>query len=241
MDQAFQVLENHLLFRRAHFEWFDLSDEKLKRMKEFFSTGFMYPLQERDSEGRSIVIINQGRFDVDKFTSEDSFHLYFTILFTLLQKEESQIAGVSFIVGYDDITIKYVSMFSVTNYVNVVKFLKNACPCRTKAFYMINMPTFAAYLVNAAKAVMTEKLRNRLITVKSMSDITQFVDKSLLPKELGGGKFSEAEMMENFMKMFDENLPALRQSNEFDIDSAKLSISDEIQGSIGSFRKLEID
>lgn len=241
MDQVFEVLENHLIFRLQHFEWFDLSDAKIDKMKELYKAGYMYPLKERDSDGQRIILMNQNRFDTSKFNSEDSFHLFFTILFTLLQEEETQIAGIRMIIEHEGITIKYVSMFSVHEYVNLVKFLKNSCPCRTKAFYLINLPTFAAFLINAAKTVMTEKLKSRLIMVKSMTEVTQFIDKSLLPKELGSGEVTEAEMMENFMKIFDENLPMLRRTNEFDVDLTKLSNSDELQENVGSFRKLEID
>lgn len=242
MDQAVHVLENHLIFRHKHFEWFDLSDEKIKKMRELFSSGYIYPLVERDSDGRRIILVNHGRLDTNKFTTEDAFHLYFTVLFTLLQEEETQIAGVSTICCYDDVTIKYISMFSLTVIANVVKFLKNSCPCRVKAFYLVDLPTFAVFLINSMKALMTEKLKNRVILIKSMSDLTQFVDKSLLPKELGGGKFTEAEMMEKFLKIFEINFSQLWQTNEFEIDLDRLSNLDEHQQeTVGSFRRLEID
>lgn len=50
------------------------------------------------------------------------------------------------------------SSTSVGEFANVVKFLKkNVCPCGTKAFYLIILPTFAVFLINAAKAAMTEE------------------------------------------------------------------------------------
>lgn len=241
MDQSFQVLENHLIFRRTHAEWFDLSDRKIRRMKELFSSGYYYPLMERDAEGRRIMVVNHSRFDTEKFTSEDAFHLYFSVMLLMLHEEETQISGAVTMLCYDNVTIKYVSSFTVTELIQIVKFLQKACPSRVKAIYLVNLPTFAVYFLTAARAAMTKKLNDRLLLVDDMSGMTQFIDKSLLPKELGGGKFTEAEMMENFMRTFDKKLPMLRRTNEFDIDLAKLSNSEEFHESVGSFRRLEID
>lgn len=239
MDEAFKVLENHLIFRTVHADWFDLSDERVLRMKELLSSGYAYPLVERDAEGRRIIIFNQARLNPDEFKSDDSFHLFFTMFFTLLMEEETQISGVSFILNFDGVAMRH--LYSVTELVNIVKFLKNSCPGRTKAFYLINLPTFHAYLINAVKAVLTKKLKSRLMMVKTVDDISQFVDKSLLPKELGGGKFTETEMMEKFMEMLEGNLTHLKRMSEFVIDLNKLSASRDFQDNIGSFRKLEID
>lgn len=240
MDQAFQVLENHLIFRQTHSSWFDMTDARVDKMKDFFRSGYVYPLMKRDADGRRIVLINQMRHDYDKFTGDDAIHLVFTVCFTLMQEEETQISGISLIINYEEVSIKYLSVYSVTDVVELVKFLRNSCPGRTKAFYLINLPTFAFFLINAAKAAMTEKLRSRLMIVKSWDDIASFVDKSLLPKELGGEQHSEIEMMASFMKIFDTNLTLLKETNEFEIDLNKLSNSGSQEGT-GSFRKLEID
>lgn len=241
MDQAFQVLENHLLFRKSQPEWFDWSDERVKQMKKLYQNGFAYPLMERDAEGRRLLMINQSRLDPDTFNSEDAFHLFFMVLFTLLCEEETQVSGVSIIASYENVTLKYVSLYSISEFSNITKFLKNSCPGRTKAFYLINLPLFAEFLINAMKAAMTPKLKSRLIAVKGINELNQFLDKSLLPREFGGANLTEAEMMETFMESFEANLNFLRRTNEFSIDSSKLMGCDELQGNIGSFRKLEID
>lgn len=240
MDQAFQVLENHIMFRRNHFEWFDLSDEKIKVMKELCSSGYMYPLVERDAEGQKIILVNHYKMDIKKFKSDDAFHLFYAILFTLLQEEETQISGIRFIMNYEEVTVNYVSKFPVVDLADFVRFLKNSCPYRVKEMYHVNLPTFANYLMTMAKAGLTDKLRDRLILVESMDEVTRFVDKSLLPRELGGEKFTETETIARFMENFNKNLNILKLTNEFEIDVAKLHHS-ELQANVGSFRKLEID
>lgn len=241
VDQAFSVLENNLLFCMNHSDWFDLSDSRIQRMKEFCRVGFIYPLAERTSDGRQIVFINQPRVDPDIFSSDDVFHLFFVLIVTLLLEEETQIAGLTFIGNHENVSMKYISLYSVDKVVNVIKFLKNACPGRFKGCALINLPSIAMFLWNAAKSVMTEKLKERIQLVKSFKDIEQSVHKSLLPKEYGGEKFTEAEMIEKFLQFFDENLNLLRRTKTFDIDEESLSACKGLQDNFGSFRKLEID
>lgn len=57
------------------------------------------------------------------------------------------------------------------------------------------------------------------MALKDMRDATQFVGKSLLPKEFGGDKFTDVEMMEKF----EENLPLLIKTNKYELDTAPRS------------------
>lgn len=185
--------------------------------------------------------MNQSRLEPETFNSADAFHLFFMVFSTLLSEEETQVSGVSVIVSYENITMKYIALYSISEFLNVAKFLKNSCPGRMKAIYMINLPSFAEFLINAMKTGMTQKLKSRLIAVKGMNDLNQFVDKALLPKEFGGANFTEAEMMKTFMEFFEANLDFPKRTNGFSIDVSKLEGRDGLQESIGSFRKLEID
>lgn len=130
MDQAFQVLENHSIFRKSQPDWFDLSDERVMRMKKFFQTGFAYPLMERDAEGRRLIMINQSRLDPEFFNSADAFHLFFVVFSTLMSEEETQVSGVGVIASYENVTMKYIALYSISEFLAVAKYLKNSCPGR---------------------------------------------------------------------------------------------------------------
>lgn len=210
-------------------------------MQRFYRTGALYPLAERDSKGRQILFFNQPQIDPEIFTSDDVFHLFFTIATTLLLEEETQISGLSFVLNHKTVSMKYISLFSVEQFINLTKFLKNSSPGRFKSLYLVNVPAIGMFLWNAAIMALTEKLKDRIKLVKSMEDLDEFVEKSLLPKEFGGEKFSEAEMMNQFMRKFDNRLTQLNRTNEFDIDMKKFATCDENQDTVGSFRKLEID
>lgn len=219
-------------------KWFDLSVSRIERMMEFYRTGFVYPLAERDSEGRRVIFINQPKVDADVYNSDDIFHLTFTVAASLLLEEETQISGLTFVSNHENVTMKYISLFSVEQFLNIVKFMKNSSSGRFKSFYLVNLPSLATFLWNSARAAMSDKLKNRMVLVKNLSELNHYLDTSLLAKEFGGEKFSEAEMMEKFEKYFDKNLNLLRRVNEFEINLENLSADDE---KVGSFRKLEID
>lgn len=210
-------------------------------MQRFYRTGAIYPLAERDSQGRQILFFNQPQIDPEIFTSDDVFHLFFTIANTLLLEEETQISGLSFVLNHKTVSMKYISLFSVDQFINLTKFLKNSCPGRFKSLYLVNVPAIGMFLWNAAMLALTEKLKDRITMVKTMEDLEEFVEKSLMPKEFGGEKFSEAEMMDQFQRKFDKSLTLLNRTNEFDIDMKKFAACDENQETVGSFRKLEID
>lgn len=215
IEKVFTVFENHLKFRKNHPEWFDLSDEKVETMKKLCRTGFLFPLLERDAEGRRILLFNVSQIDPKAFKSTDVFHLMLTVIIILLHEGETQIAGLNLLIRFDDLTFNQARMFSLFDTIYFAKFLTSSCPGRVKGFYFENTPSIMTYLISAGKAVLSKKLRNRMFMLKCQSRTFEIFDASLFPKEIGGSKFTEHEMIENFLDIFDSKLNLLKKTNEF--------------------------
>lgn len=237
MDNAFRVFENLSIFRATHPDWFDLSDASVERAKELYKTGFAYELRQRSSDGQRILLVNHSRFDCEKFSVNDIIRLSMAMLFVGLHEEESQICGTIIVQCCKDVTFKYINMCSSSLVADTFKFLKNCFPSRVIAVVVMNFPAAGAFMYTAAKPFMSKKLQDRLHMVNSVDEASQFIDKSLLPKELGGDKFTEAEMLATGWTMFERYLPMLRLAYEADVDLDKSNY----QENVGSFRKLEID
>jgi hypothetical protein len=62
-------------------------------MMELYRTGYIFPLTERDEEGKKIVFIQLKRLNPEYFTSADAIRLSAVITAALLEEEETQIAG----------------------------------------------------------------------------------------------------------------------------------------------------
>jgi hypothetical protein len=87
---------------------------------------------------------------------------------------------------------------------------------------------------------MSEKMKNRIMLVKDVEELTTHIDKSILTDYLGGDE-DEKEVFEDFIKLLESNLQAIKNTNDFEIDIEKAKACRNIEESVGSFRTLQID
>lgn len=80
MDLAFQSFENYNLAQKKYAKWFDIEEKNFDKMMDLFHTGYIYPLRDRDEEGRKIIFIQLRRLDPDQFTSADAIRFETEIL-----------------------------------------------------------------------------------------------------------------------------------------------------------------
>lgn len=213
-----------------------------QRIEKLFERGYCYPFSGRDNEGRKIVILQTGRLDPDEFSIYDAFKLFCYVVIVLMEEEETQIAGIVCIFNHVDATIKH--LMSPIDARDFMDFVKNCSSCRQKGHFVVNLPSYANFVIEIFKAVMSEKLKKRMFVLKSSDELKNHIDLSLLPKEFGGFK-SEAEMMSEFMKLRDDKRKLVHKIIDFKVDWSKVPpekfLSRDDNGTIGSFRKLEID
>lgn len=238
MDRVFKLYENYFVFRKTHPDWSDTREFVLERCKQLIRIGFIYPLMSTGSEGQKIVLLNHGKFDNENFSVDEIFPLLFHGISIFLEDQKTQICGIDLICNYSGVTLKYISSFSMKQHLNFVQFGLNSTPGRFKKIYIVNLPSFANHVIFVAKMAMTEKMKNRLITVKNMEKLSNFMDVKSLPEEFGG-EISEHEIIKDFIDTFESSIERLKTTNSFELDLEKSTI--ETADNIGSFRKLEID
>lgn len=84
MDRVFSTFESCVMAKRKYSKWFGSGfDEDYTKMMELYHTGYVYPLIERDEEGRKIVFIQLRKLDPDRFTSADAIR---SAAFTSIKK-----------------------------------------------------------------------------------------------------------------------------------------------------------
>jgi hypothetical protein len=238
MPRVFKHYESHFIFRKTHPEWNDLSDERVNQCRRLIDCGYYYPLIARADEGQKIIMWNQGKFDMDNLPVESVFPLLLNALLTILEDETAQVCGVEVVLNYTGMSSKYFSMFSMKHHVDLVQFSLNAAPGRFKKFYLVNMPSFVDNVLTVAKLAMSEKMRNRIVSVKNENELP--IPTKNLPKELGG-EVPESQMIASFRRKFDENVEKLKSASNFTIDLDRIASDREAAENVGSFRKLEID
>ncbi|CRK93841.1 CLUMA_CG007368, isoform A [Clunio marinus] len=240
MDKVFNTFENCILAQKKYSKWFDFKDSDFDRMMELYQTGYIYPLAERDEDGRRIIFIQLRRLNPDYFTSADAIRLSAVLSASLLEEEETQIAGVATIIDHEGMTMKHTSLFSVADIVDFADCLKNAVG-RYKQLFLVNLPSFAVFLLDVARSTLSDKLKKRIVLPKNMDDLKNYINPSMLPKEYGGD-LPEAEHMEIFNQYFRSVRPNLEEIRARVIDWTKVpNFKTSESEAVGSFRKLEID
>jgi hypothetical protein len=57
MERVIELFERYLLLKSTYPKWFDYGQTEEDRMWQLYDAGFVYPLVERDEEGRSVKIL----------------------------------------------------------------------------------------------------------------------------------------------------------------------------------------
>lgn len=156
-----------------------------------------------------------------------------------MEEEETQIAGTATIIDHEGMTMRQTSMFSVTDIVDFADCIKNSVG-RHKKLYVVNLPPFALFLLEAARATLSDKLKSRIVIAKDIDDLKNYIDPLLLPKE-HGGKYTEDEHKDNFDVFFRSVRPKLEEIKARVVDWNKVPDFKASKENVGSFRKLEID
>lgn len=69
---VFKSFENYNLAQKKYAKWFDIEDKAFDKMMELYKAGYIYPLRERDEEGRKIIFIQLRRLNPEQFTAADA-------------------------------------------------------------------------------------------------------------------------------------------------------------------------
>jgi hypothetical protein len=107
----------------------------------------MFPLPERDQNGSRVIFVQARKLDATKFNFSDILKIFNFMIFTLLEEEETQIAGFSYIFDLTGITKEYLALFSIMDTKNYLECVQNAIPARQKGSSFMNLPSYGEKLV----------------------------------------------------------------------------------------------
>jgi hypothetical protein len=242
MDKAYESIEKATLFIKHHKNWSDWRGKNLQRAMDLYDSGHIVVLKERDFEGRRIVLC-RNTIDMTRFNADDIFRLHVLVFTSLHNEEATQIAGAIFIDDFSEgITMNYLSMFPLKHVFEFAVQLKST-PVRLQHILVVGLPSFASNFLNMVKLGFTETMNKRLQALSHFSEVSNYVDFSLLPQE-NGGKVPQAEMLAEFkpwMLHCAEKMSNFFDNLEVDFNKAEAYKDQYQQEQIGSFRKLEID
>lgn len=243
MSDALQVFEKSFLAKKRFPHIYDQGVEGDVRAWKLFDSGCFVPLSGRDEGGRKVILMRIKLIDTDLYSTDDVVRLLTYLNLILLEEEETQIAGVVFIVDQSEIGLKHVlTPVEIRDFMDIVR---SSGSVRQKGNYIVNLPSFANIMVELIKMAMNEKLRKRVFVVKKTENLVNYFDKNFLPKEYGGIK-PAAEMISEFKNFQDQKRELFQEIMDSFNDIPWNKVPDEKlrnrdTETVGSFRKLEVD
>lgn len=249
VPQTQAAIERYLAMRQTFPDWFQKLDSTDQAMLEIVDDEVMTVIG-RDGDGRTLIWIRYGRFNVEKLNPIAIFRYLMIFLEVLLEDEEVQIGGFRVWIDYTESTMKHYGMWGISDMKLLMDAVNRSMPFRLREVQGAKLPKFAIAIANLLLSFGTAKFKERITCHPTVLESKPHFDESLWPKQYGGTQDS-AELNRRLRKLFVEKRDAILALDDMDIDVEHYSslwnqpggnASSDIDGGVaGCFRKLNVD
>ncbi|XP_058836393.1 clavesin-2-like [Topomyia yanbarensis] len=247
INNATETLERYLVCRALHPAWFTLLDIEDPDINALFEAGYLFPMLERDSKGRTLIFNETAQMDPTRFTAAHVVRLHALIIESLSDMPEVQCAGLVVIYDVSGLTLAQLSLVSLREIKLLAQHLSKAMAISFQEMHFVNAPGAALTIANFALQMLSDKMRERVFCHRNWEELYAKVDRNLLPKEFGG-KTPKAECISAGRLHMQKIRNRLLNNDNMEIEITKDSKywqeanDTELEtGAIGSFRQLAVD
>lgn len=117
---ACEMLQRYLTIRQLYPQWFQKLDIEDKALEEIIDMGYLVPLPMRDENGRQLILSCGGKFDTHRFTSAQMARVHSLVCESLLDDEESQVAGYSHVNDESGMSMSLISLWTLSDIKNML-------------------------------------------------------------------------------------------------------------------------
>ncbi|XP_014228618.1 clavesin-2 [Trichogramma pretiosum] len=245
LPQAQEMLERYLTIRQTYPDWFQNLDIEDPGIEAIIDAGYLVPLLLRDEQGRRVILSQAGRFDPYKFTSAQMVRVHSLVVEALMDDEDSQVHGYTYLNDESGLTMGHLSAWSVSDIRNMLTCIQNSTPMRHKETHLLNVPGCANKIIEFALGMLSDKLRSRVLLHKNVKELQKRIDPKILPKEYGG-EVPLADMIAEFKRSLRAKRDEIKALDDMRIEilpkeKCQSAATSSLGGLSGSFRKLEVD
>ncbi|XP_072934443.1 alpha-tocopherol transfer protein-like [Epargyreus clarus] len=122
-----------------------------------------------------------------------------------------------------------------------IHLAQTAYPQRMRRIHVVGAPALVASSINFMRSCVNEKIRKRYYLHPKVEDLLDHFPARILPAEWGGDEDSFDVLAMKWRRRVDEVRDYLRELSELCNVPPELKLDNDIYGTIGSFRKLDID
>lgn len=181
------VLEKYLTMRCHHPKWFKNLDILDPMLAELISNGYIFVLPERDPEGRRVVFSIARNLDPARHSNSDAMRAHILTFEALLQEQENQIRGFTYIFDCSGLTLSHLSIWTPQEAGKIISICEKNLPMRHRDINLLMLPFPMWAVFEFCKTLLSSKIRKRFSVHSSVDKlVTKLGGPGILPEEYGG-------------------------------------------------------
>ena len=124
--------------------------------------------------------------DANLFTAADVMRAHLLTFEALLEDEDVQVNGVTYVFDERDVNWSHISVWTPSEVSKAFSCCERALPLRHREIHFVHLPWTMSLVFQFAKSLLSHKLRERLRTHSNFDKLAEHVPASILPAEVGG-------------------------------------------------------
>ncbi|EEC02871.1 phosphatidylinositol transfer protein SEC14, putative [Ixodes scapularis] len=190
---------------------------------------YFFPLFEKDSEGRTVVLGVAGALDPRIHKTIDIYRAFSMSFEALLEDEDNQKNGVTYILDESGFRISHLAHVNLRDVQKVMINGEKGWPMRHKNIHWVNVPRYISAIYDLALSMFSRKLQSRMFVHFEVSSLHEHIAPEILPKEFGG-TIPVAVMADAWIKKLEELRDLLMSHDLMGVDESKRVKKDKKQG-----------
>jgi len=192
-----KVLDKYLRMRAQNPAWFANLDIREPKLNQLITDGYCFVLPQRDAKGRKVVYSRAAAMDASLFTAADVMRAHLLTFEALLEDEDVQVNGVTYVFDERDVNWSHISVWTPSEVSKAFSCCERALPLRHREIHFVHLPWTMSLVFQFAKSLLSQKLRERFRTHTNFDKLAEHIPASILPAEVGG-RVPMSEMIEEW-------------------------------------------
>jgi len=156
-------------------------------LNHVWSKNIVNVVENRDSEGRRVLIFSLGKWNPSDFPVHDLYTATFTLLQMISYEAVTQVAGTMIVFDINGFGFKHLKALGFEELRCLGSFLSGGFPMWFRKLHIVNNPKLFNMLFNILKGFLGPRVKDNIIFHGSnLTGLHEQVPVALLPKELGG-------------------------------------------------------
>ncbi|XP_054722055.1 alpha-tocopherol transfer protein-like [Uloborus diversus] len=220
VDLAKQVLDKYLTVKTKYPVTYQKLDIQSSSLRDLISRGYVFPLPERDKEGRTVLFCVAGALDVSRHKQSDVFRSFILTMEALMECELNQKRGITYIFTQEGYHISHALLVGLRDLQKMISSGEKAMPVRHKQMHWMNVPKYLSTLFHVLKTFLSQKLQDRIMIHPNIAALHEHFPPSMLPKEYGG-TIPLSEMTKRWIEILESKRERILALDQMKVDESK--------------------